>query len=211
MTTGAMAGHDVGFEASLYELRDDLLVQAARSGDGLAFAELTRRYSKMIHRKVYRIVGNWEDAEDVLQESFLRAFRHLDSFQSRCSFSTWLTRIAINSALMMLRKRRVRPESYLVTLVAATGSWEAWDVADLSPSPESLCVGREMAALVQDAIHRLPCSYRAAVELYHAGNCSTREIAQTLGITEAATKSRLYRARGALRATFLEGSLSSPP
>jgi len=209
MVSGAIVNSHAGSKNTLYELCDDLLVQAAKSGDGLAFTELARRHSTMIQRKIHRIVGNWEDAEDVVQESLLRAFMHFNSFQGRCNVSTWLTRIAVNSAFMMLRKRRVRLEVSVVNLDATSGSWETWEVPDLSPSPERLYVGRETAALVQDAIHRLPWSYRAAVELYQTGDCSIREIAQTLGITVAAAKSRLSRARDTLRATFLDGSLSS--
>ena len=209
MASGATVSSHAGSENTLYESCEDLLVQAAKSGDGLAFTELARRHSTMIQRKIHRIVGNWEDAEDVVQESLLRAFMHFNSFQGRCNVSTWLTRIAINSALMMLRKRRVRLEVSVVNLDATSGSWEPWEVPDLSPSPERLCVGRETASLVQDAIHRLPWRYRAAVELYQTGDCSIREIAQTLGITVAAAKSRLSRARDTLRVTLLDGSLSS--
>ena len=209
MASRAIVSSHAGSEGTLYELCDDLLVQAAKSGDGLAFTELARRHSTMIQRKIHRIVGNWEDAEDVVQESLLRAFLHFNSFQGRCTVSTWLTRIAINSAFMMLRKRRVRLEVSVVNLDATSGIWETWDVPDPSPSPEKLCVGRETAALLQDAIHRLPWSYRSALELYQRGDCSTREIAQTLGITVAATKSRLLRARDTLRATLLSGGLSS--
>ena len=209
MASRAIVSSHAGSGGTLYELCDDLLVQAAKSGDGLAFTELARRHSTMIQRKIHRIVGNWEDAEDVVQESLLRAFMHFNSFQGRCNVSTWLTRIAINSAFMMLRKRRVRLEVSVVNLDATSGTWETWDVPDPSPSPEKLCVGRETAALLQDAIHRLPWSYRSALELYQRGDCSTREIAQTLGITVAATKSRLLRARGTLRATLLTGGLSS--
>ena len=109
MVSGAIVNSHAGSKNTLYELCDDLLVQAAKSGDGLAFTELARRHSTMIQRKIHRIVGNWEDAEDVVQESLLRAFMHFNSFQGRCNVSTWLTRIAVNSAFMMLVTKSLAP------------------------------------------------------------------------------------------------------
>src|SRR5277367_4257898 len=88
------------------EIREKLLVSAAKSGDAVAFVELSKRHSTKILRRAYRIVKNWQDAEDVLQESLMRAFLHLKDFEERSSFSSWLTRIAINFSLMNLRKKR---------------------------------------------------------------------------------------------------------
>jgi RNA polymerase sigma-70 factor (ECF subfamily) len=84
------------------EVADELLVSAAQCGDSQAFVELSKRHSRKLLFKAYRITQNWQDAEDVVQDSFMKAFTHLHTFQSRSSFSTWLTRIAINSALMLL-------------------------------------------------------------------------------------------------------------
>jgi RNA polymerase sigma factor (sigma-70 family) len=95
---------------SLTLLPDELLVARAKDGDTSAFVELRERHSTKVLRTVFRITRNWEDAEDALQEALLRAFRHLNGFENRCSFSSWLTRIAINSALMTLRKRRACKE-----------------------------------------------------------------------------------------------------
>ena len=92
------------------EISEAVLVSTAKSGDTNAFVELSRRHSPKLLRTIYRITRNWQDAEDVLQDSLLKAFSHLQDFQEKSSFSTWLTRIAINSALMILRKKRLCSE-----------------------------------------------------------------------------------------------------
>ncbi|MEA2539677.1 MAG: hypothetical protein QOH35_1043, partial [Acidobacteriaceae bacterium] len=103
-------GNDMVTNESPTEMSEELLVSAAKSGDANAFIELSRRHSAKLLNRTYRITGNWHDAEDVLQEAFLKAFIHLKDFEGRSSFASWLTQIAINSALMILRKKRCRPE-----------------------------------------------------------------------------------------------------
>lgn len=201
-TTETPANPAVEIEGNLREAADGCLIVAAKSGNGSAYAELSGRYSKMIQLKLYRILGNWEDAEDMLQESQLKAFRHLDQFRGACSFSTWLTRIAINSALMLLRKRRVRSETSYDRAADSTGDWELWEFPATSPSPERYYSDQEAEELLRGAILRLPWSYRTAFELYYSEDRSTIEIAQALGISLAAAKSRLYRARTTLRNTL---------
>jgi RNA polymerase sigma-70 factor, ECF subfamily len=199
MTTESSANFAVELEGNLRQATEELLTLAAKAGNGSAFVELSRRHSKKIQLHVYRILGNWEDAEDVVQESLLKAFKHLGQFRGTCSFSSWLTRIAINSALMLIRKRRVRLETSYDRTAYSTETSEPWEFPDHAPSPERLCVGRETEELLRGAILRLPSSYRTVVELYHAKECSTNEIAQALGISVAATKARLSRARTTLR------------
>jgi RNA polymerase sigma-70 factor (ECF subfamily) len=165
---------------------DDLLTLAAKSGDGSAFVELSRRHSKRIHLHVFRILGNWEDAEDVVQDSLLRAFRHLDQ----------------------LRKRRARPAISYDSTADSNGAVESWEFPDLTPSPERLCVSQETEVLLRRAILRLPWCYQTVAEMYHAKEYSTNEIAQDLGISVAAVKSRLYRARRTLRASLPKIGLS---
>src|SRR5208283_4808389 len=145
----------------LHQVDDHMLVQDAKSGNGAAFAELGRRHSRRLHLKLYRIVRNWEDAQDLLQDSLLQAFRHLDSFQGRSSFSTWLTTIAINTAFMMLRKKRVHGEVSFSTLEDVAGTSDTWEIPDHSPSPERLCFVRERADLIRGAIQQLPWNYRS--------------------------------------------------
>jgi RNA polymerase sigma-70 factor (ECF subfamily) len=100
MTTAPSASFAVEFEGTLRQASEELLTLAAKSGNGPTSVELSPRHSKKLQLHVYRILGNWEDAEDVVQESLLKAFKHLDQFRGACRFSSWLTRIAINLALM---------------------------------------------------------------------------------------------------------------
>ena len=190
------------------EMSDQLLVSAAKSGDRSAFVELCGRHSKKILPTIYRITKNREDAEDVLQDSLLKAFVHLKSFEGRSSFSSWLTRIAINSALMALRKRR----GLEIPIDHASDDcqiWHAWEPCDQAETPESHLVRREREELLRSAILRLPSMFREVVELRHAQEYSTSEIAQELGISVGAAKSRLLRARMAVRASFSAKTLTS--
>jgi RNA polymerase sigma-70 factor (ECF subfamily) len=209
MTTETPATLAVEFESDERNVPDDLLALAAKSGNGSAFVELSRRHSKRIQLHAYRILGNWEDAEDVMQDSLLRAFNHLSQFRGACGFSTWLTRIAINSALMELRKRRTRSEISYDRTAESTETLESWEFPDHSPSPECLCANRETEVLLRGAILHLPCCHQTVAERYYAKECSTNEIAKDLGISLAAVKSRLHRARRTLRASLLNGACQS--
>jgi RNA polymerase sigma-70 factor, ECF subfamily len=188
------------FDDCLVASGDERLVSAAKSGDRSAFSELCNRNASKILGRVYRITRNWQDAEDVLQEAMLKAFVHLNDFECRSGFSSWLTRIAINSALMMLRKRRCVEVSIDTTNHPETGqTWEPWD---LRPDPESCYVQREREELLEGAILRLPPIFRDVIQMRHAQEYSPAEIAQTLGISLAAVKSRLSRAKIVLRASL---------
>jgi len=180
---------------------DALLTFAAKSGNSAAFDELSRRHSKRIKRHIYRIVRNWEDTEDVLQDSLLKAFINIGEFRNDCAFSTWLTRIAMNSALMVLRKRRRHTHNLEGKTPSSTESLVLQELPDLSPTPEFLYAERQAQESLRGAILHLPRSFRSVTELYLAKDCSTREVAKTLGITVGAAKSRLMRAKKALRAS----------
>ena len=186
------------------EMSDAALVSTAKSGDGGAFEELTRRHSNRLLRTTYRITRNRQDAEDALQDSFLKAFSHLNDFQERASFSTWLTRIAINSALMITRKKRGYYEISIDGGDEPGGTYVRWEAESLTEDPESGLARREREELLRDAILRLPQVVREVVQLQQAREYSSREIAQTLGITVAAAKSRLSRAKSRLRAALLQ-------
>lgn len=180
---------------------DDSLVLVAQSGDHDAFMELRRRHAKKLLPRIYRITRSWEDAEDVLQDSFLKAFVHLKSFEGRSSFSSWLTRIAINSALMMLRKRRVVEIS--IDAPAIEGEhWSGWELADNGKNPEEACVQRELEQHLRHVTRRLRPALRKVVHLRRTEGYSTSEIAAVLGISPSAAKSRLMRAKTALRASM---------
>ena len=181
-------------------VNDELLVLAAKSGDTAAFAELRRRHSSKLLRTIYRITRNWEDAEDAVQDSFLKVFLHLNKFENRSSFASWLTRIAINSALMILRKKRFNQ----ISIDAANDdseSFERLELPDLGEDPECCYVRNERGGRLNRAILRLRPDFRDVVEL-QTQEYSTKELADILGISLPAAKSRLLRARAALRASL---------
>jgi RNA polymerase sigma-70 factor, ECF subfamily len=163
----------------------------------------------MVFGETYRITRNRQDAEDALQDSLMRAFTHLNKFEERANFSTWLTRIAINSALMILRKKRNCFELSLDDTKDPNGKRAPWEMKFLGEDPESSCVRREKEALLREAILRLPPRCRQVVELWQARGYSMREIAQALGISVAAVKSSLSRAKLTLRAELLPGDSQS--
>jgi len=174
---------------------DAMLVAVARSGDSAAFVELSKRYSRRVLYKIYRITNNWQDAEDVLQESLMRAFVHLHTFEARASFSTWLTRIAINTALMLLRKRKSTLRSAIDSSLDEIVQSETWELRDHRDNPEQHYAREQRVSLLSGAMLRLRPESRRVLELQQAGDLSTKEIAQSLGISEPAVKSRLLRAR----------------
>jgi RNA polymerase sigma-70 factor, ECF subfamily len=182
------------------EMSEARLISTAKSGDVDAFAELSKRHHRKVFYETYRITQNWHDAEDAFQDSLLSAFSHLSHFQERSSFSTWLTRIAINSSLMILRKRRNGPEFSLDGADNVSGNDETSGIRSPSEDPEAGCIRREREALLSDAIRRLPPRCREAVEMWQATESSAREIAEALGISVPAVKSRLSRARLMLQA-----------
>jgi RNA polymerase sigma-70 factor, ECF subfamily len=176
-------------------LRLERLVSAAQSGSSAAFAELREICSPRIYRKVLTITKNREDAEDALQDAFMRAYKAFGTFEGRSSFHSWLTRIAINSALMILRKRRAHPEVSYDRPNEAEGDLSGLEFEDAAPSPEELCVHRQHCARVLRSIGRLQPCLRQVVEMQMMQHYSVKQIARELEISAAAVKSRLYRAR----------------
>jgi len=176
---------------------DEVLVAAARSGNHSAFVELWKRYSNIAFKMAYRITGNRDDAEDVIQDAWMKAYVHLETFDGRAKFSTWLTRIAINSALMALRRRRARPETSMEIMDGET--WQPREFADPAKDVEELYSRHETVEHLRQAICRLKPSLRDVVEIHQSNDGSVKEIAELAGISVAATKSRLLRARSILR------------
>jgi RNA polymerase sigma-70 factor (ECF subfamily) len=179
---------------------DENLVTAARNGDSQAFEELVLRHKHKVLAVAQRITKNREDAEDVAQESLHKAFLHLHNFQEKSRFSTWLTRIAMNQAFMLLRRRRG------VVEVLPEGSDDSVDsfsdkFVDQRPSPEQSCWLRERAELLTEAINRLGPNIRNTVRLFALEERSAEETAQILGTSTAAVKARLFQARRKLRRT----------
>ena len=180
---------------------DEVLVGAAKLGDRPAFAELWERHSNTAFNVAYRVTKNRDDAEDVIQDAWMRAYVHLNTFDGRAKFSTWLTRIAINSALMTLRRRRAHPETSMEVTDGET--WQQWEVADQTKDVEDLYARHERVERLRRAICRLQPTLRNVVEIHQSHDRSIKEIADLAGISVAATKSRLLRARKILRKTLV--------
>jgi RNA polymerase sigma-70 factor (ECF subfamily) len=206
---GLENGDGAPISHSLKQRSDEWLVSAARDGDANAFAELRDRHSSKILRTTYRITGNWEDAEDALQDAFLKAFLHLNKFEGRSSFLSWVTRIAINMSLMILRKKRAKKELSIDVSDDDCESCDRWEPLDLREDPERRYARHERAELLRRAIHRLRPALRTAVELQQAQEYSMQELADSLGISLAAAKSRLLRARLSIRTLLTLGDMSS--
>jgi RNA polymerase sigma-70 factor, ECF subfamily len=178
---------------------DDDLVKAAQSGDHEAFAELCRRHTQPVKQRILAIVRHQEDAEDALQETLFRAYANLGKFRQSCKFSTWITAIGINTALMVIRKRRTRREADMV-LDGIDGS--TWDVADLGPDPERCAAKGQIVFFLQKKLQGLPPKMQEVMNSYYGNDYSLQEAADALGISVAAVKSRLLRGRRNLRSSF---------
>jgi len=172
------------------------LLVVAKRGETAAFDLLYRTYAERILRKVHGITRNHEDAEDAVQEAFLSAFLHIQTFDGRSAFSTWLTRIGINSAFMLLRKKRNSHEAAQAKDSESESSWEATDSA---PDPEQQYAEQERLTLLRGAIARLRPSIRRAVEIHTLHGRSVEEMASEMGISVCAAKGRLFHAKAALR------------
>jgi RNA polymerase sigma-70 factor (ECF subfamily) len=187
---------------------DPDLVSAAQNGDQRAFVELCERHTPSLKRKIRRILRNREDAEDVLQDTLIRAFIHLAGFRATCSFRTWIMTIATNTSLMLLRKRRNHPEGGFGLVTAEGKEIEVLQISDPMPNPEEVFAKRQARHRVSQAVRMLPPAYRLIVERYHQDEVRLIDAANAIGITVAAAKSRLLRARIALRRHLNNDSLS---
>jgi RNA polymerase sigma-70 factor (ECF subfamily) len=176
-----------------------VLVAQSREGDARAFGELVRRYESKIFRLAQHITQNREDAEDVLQESFLKAYEHLDQFKGDSKFYTWIVRIAVNQALMKLRRRK---SSRAVSLDEQIDTGEDTVVREISAwdeDPEQRFSREELGAILDEAIQSLEPPYRSVFVLRDIEELSTEETAEALNLSIPAVKSRLLRARLQLR------------
>ncbi len=178
---------------------DAALVVAAKSGDGHAFEILVRRHQQRILFAARRITRTREDAEDVVQQSFQKAFIHLRKFEGRSAFSTWLTRIAITEALMFLRRNRGLREVLIDDLNGNEEATTALEVPDASPDPEAVYSRREWAEMLSLAMNELPYGTRRAIQLREIEERSSEETARIMGISVAALKGRMFHGRRKLR------------
>ena len=175
------------------------LVAQAKSGDAEAFSELVRHYDRRVFRMAKQITQNDDDAEDVLQEAFLKAYTHLDDFQGNSKFYTWIVRIAVNEALMKLRKRR-SDRSVPLDEPIDTGEDEvAREIAVWDENPEETYSREELGELLDDAVKSLKPAYRTVFILRDIEELSIEETAEALKLSISAVKSRLLRARLQLR------------
>jgi RNA polymerase sigma-70 factor, ECF subfamily len=163
-------------------------VERARAGDREAFRGLVERHSRNVFRLAYRLTGNESDAEDVVQEAFLKAYRNLGAFESRANFSTWLFRIASNCAYDLLRSRSRRPEDPLEPREEAT------PIPAAGPGPDRLALSAEVRRRAERAMARLTPAERAAFVLRHHEGLSIAEIGAALGLDTSAAKHSVFRA-----------------
>ena len=173
-------------------------IDQARRGDLAAFDRLVRLHERMVHGTAWRLTGNADDASDIAQDAFVRAWNNLRHFRGEAKFSTWLHRIVTNAFLDDRKRRRARPVRSLDDAVDPEGSMEA-QVPDPAPGPEALAEGVERHALLESAIRSLPEGQRVLMVLFHQQGLAYDEIAEATGLPMGTVKSRLNRARLALR------------
>jgi RNA polymerase sigma-70 factor (ECF subfamily) len=181
---------------------DTALVARARIGEARAFELLVQRHKGKIFALAQRMTRNREDAEDVVQQSFQKAFIHLKKFEGGSLFSTWLTRITINEALMLLRRKRISREVPIAESNAEAETAPALDIPDSGPNPEDSCLRREQEQILSAAVHGLTPGTRKAIELRELGELSTGETARVMGLSVGAVKGRVFHGRKRLRQTL---------
>jgi RNA polymerase sigma-70 factor (ECF subfamily) len=188
---------------------DDQLLSEAISGNRQAFGELCLRYRGMLMNRIYRIVRHPEDTEDVLQETFLKAYQHLQSFRGACSFSTWLVAIGTNASLMLLRRRKTLRKN-TCDVVAEDGETLVMEWRDPAPDPEQRYILFQTSQKVSHAVRGLSPKLRNLLEMYYKSELRLKDAAKILGISEATTKSRILRARRMLRRSLKQNECWTP-
>jgi len=209
MSTFFPVQSDAAAVSDLRAWSEKQLVAAAKSGRRAPFGELCERHMKKVSCVTRRIVRNREDAEDAAQECFLNAFVHLKDFDGRSQFATWLTRIAINAALMKLRKNRGAREVPIDEPNPSSEPVAQREFRNDAPDPEKSCSLRERERIVKSAISGLRPRARNVVELIHLQEHSIRETAQILEISTGAVKARMFHAKIALHRMPLLQSVDS--
>jgi len=178
---------------------ESVLVSQAREGDTRAFGELVRRYEGKIFRLAQHVTNNREDAEDVLQETFMKAYEHLDQFKGDSKFYTWIVRIAVNQALMKLRRRKTDKSVSLDEQIDTGEDTIVREIAAWDEDPEQRFSREELGEILDHAVDALEPPYRSVFVLRDVEELSTEETAEALGLSIPAVKSRLLRARLQLR------------
>ena len=209
VSTFLSAHDDTSAVSDLRGWSEQQLIAAAKTGRRAPFGELRERHRKRVSHVTRRIMRNREDAEDATQECFLNAFVHLKDFEGRSQFASWLTRIAINAALMKLRKNRGAREVPMDEPNPSFESIAQREFRDDAPDPEESCSLRERRRIVKSAISALRPRARNVVELFHIEERSIRETAQILGISTGTAKARMFHAKIALHRMPLLQSVGS--
>ena len=195
---GEIPEHGSGQERpSLVTKEEEGLLARARAGDTAAFASLVMPHRDGILRRIQRILHNQEDAEDAVQTAIVDALRHLDTFQGRSRFSSWLTRIALNAAFMRLRTGRRKNEASLDEVVVGETA-ARFEVVERRRNPEQECSLKETRVLLAKAIDRLGPLYREVLHMFHVQELPAKEAARILGVPVGTVKARLHRARSRL-------------
>jgi len=179
--------------------KEELSLQALKAGDRAEFARMVEAYSGHIYRLAIKMLNNTQDAEDILQETFIKAFRYLKNFDGRSSVSTWLYRIATNEALMHLRKKRPEQVSIDEPVDTSEGEMEPLQIVDFCCVPEIELLSSEGRRLLDRAVENLPYNLRIVFLLRDIEGLNTAEVGEVLNLSETAVKTRLSRARLKLR------------
>ncbi len=181
--------------------KEATLVATLRAGDDAAFEKLVRTYGGQLLAVARRFLANEEDARDAVQDGFLSAFKSIDRFEGNSRLSTWLNRIVINAALMILRTRQRKPERLIDDLLPRflDDGHQAQPAGEWKDTAEMVLERREMREIVRQAIAQLPETYRTVLQLRDIEELETEETARLLGVTAGVVKTRLHRARQALR------------
>lgn len=188
-----------GAPGDLHATDDATLVAAAKNGEATAFAMLVERHERKIFYVALRMTRNREDAEDVAQQSFQKAFVHLNSFVGKSSFSTWLTRIAINEALMVLRKIRGWREVLIDDVNGNADTAASMEIPAATPDPEASYSRQERQRILSSAMKELTPGMRKTIELRELDELSTRETARAMSLSVSAVKARVFHGRKKLR------------
>jgi RNA polymerase sigma-70 factor (ECF subfamily) len=178
---------------------DMVLIQACRKGNAAAFEQLVKRYDRRLLRIAQHVTHNLEDAQDAVQEAFLKVFRRLSQFQEKSKFSTWLIRITVNESLMKLRKLRSIKEVPMDSEFRGNEADAPFEVADSTRNPEECYQGSEVQRLLRSALQELQSAVRVVFILRDVEGFTTEETAEILKLTQSAVKARLWRARLELR------------
>ena len=174
------------------------LIEKALAGDDKAFAEILKRYRLPLYHLIFKMVHNKEEAEDLVQEAFIKAFRALGSFNEEYAFSTWLYKIAVNNCIDYLRKKRLQTFSYDKPMDMKDGTLRR-EYADYEPTPDNQLLSAEKSKFINQAIDELPPKYRTVIVLRHREEYSYEDIAEKLHLPLGTVKARIFRAREMLK------------